>query len=218
MKFCPKCNLKIGGSTDYCPLCQNELTGEPDENYFPPVYELRKKSMCYKIQLMATLSAIVIAVLLDYCLDLHGALHWSSLVVLLGIISQLVTRILIKRNAGLISFITYIAMGLFVFIIIGARLVGLSDFCAGYVIPSMFMAVLGAQFLLAFLDRLGNVMVYFICTLLISMCFVGFMSVHSCSFMLLWKICGGLDLILLLGVIIFRGGRLWIEIQKRTNL
>lgn len=42
MQYCPKCKVHIHGKKTCCPLCQGNLTGEPEENVFPV---LQKKSM-----------------------------------------------------------------------------------------------------------------------------------------------------------------------------
>ena len=37
MKTCPHCHIQVGGSAQYCPLCQNPLVGTPEPDRYPKV-------------------------------------------------------------------------------------------------------------------------------------------------------------------------------------
>ncbi len=39
MQYCPKCEMKIRGSKECCPLCQGLLSGKPEEAAFPQIAE-----------------------------------------------------------------------------------------------------------------------------------------------------------------------------------
>ncbi|MCR5419513.1 MAG: hypothetical protein K6E98_00705, partial [Lachnospiraceae bacterium] len=60
------CKIKIGGTTDTCPLCQNSLSGEPSGNNWPSPNKLRTQAFFYKLQLFIILAAIAVGVSLDF--------------------------------------------------------------------------------------------------------------------------------------------------------
>ena len=50
MKTCPHCHIQVGGSAQYCPLCQNPLVGTPEPDRYPKVVPpARQASLFYRI-------------------------------------------------------------------------------------------------------------------------------------------------------------------------
>ena len=49
MKTCPHCHIQVGGSAQYCPLCQNPLVGTPEPDRYPKVVPpARQASLFYR--------------------------------------------------------------------------------------------------------------------------------------------------------------------------
>ena len=67
MKTCPHCHIQVGGSAQYCPLCQNPLVGTPEPNRYPKVVPpARQASLFYRIAAFVLLGAAVICGVVDY--------------------------------------------------------------------------------------------------------------------------------------------------------
>ena len=81
MKTCPHCHIQVGGSAQYCPLCQNPLVGTPEPDRYPKVVSpARQTSLFYRIAAFVLLGAAVICGVVDYIMIEGRHMHWSLLV------------------------------------------------------------------------------------------------------------------------------------------
>ena len=96
MQNCPHCHIEVGGNAQVCPLCQNPLTGTPEESDYPEAKLLKRFSLFSKIALFLTLSAVVISLALDYLVGIHGQHHWSILVGVFCLSGLLISSFLIE--------------------------------------------------------------------------------------------------------------------------
>ena len=89
MKTCPHCHIQVGGSAQYCPLCQNPLVGTPEPDRYPKVVPpARQTSLFYRIAAFVLLGAAVICGVVDYIMIEGRHMHWS-LLVLIGAVGVL---------------------------------------------------------------------------------------------------------------------------------
>ncbi|MBQ1662790.1 MAG: hypothetical protein II054_09825 [Treponema sp.] len=65
MKKCRSCNIEFNTNEKRCPLCQNELEGEPDEQLFPKNVRYETNSLILKIVLFASIVAFLVIGFLD---------------------------------------------------------------------------------------------------------------------------------------------------------
>ncbi len=83
MKTCPHCHIQVGGSAQYCPLCQNPLVGTPEPDRYPKVVPpARQTSLFYRIAAFVLLGAAVICGVVDYIMTEGRHMHWSLLVLI----------------------------------------------------------------------------------------------------------------------------------------
>ena len=83
MKTCPHCHIQVGGSAQYCPLCQNPLVGTPEPDHYPKVVPpARQTSLFYRIAAFVLLGAAVICGVVDYIMIEGRHMHWSLLVLI----------------------------------------------------------------------------------------------------------------------------------------
>ena len=83
MKTCPHCHIQVGGSAQYCPLCQNPLVGTPEPDRYPKVVPpARQTSLFYRIAAFVLLGAAVICGVVDYLMIEGRHMHWSLLVMI----------------------------------------------------------------------------------------------------------------------------------------
>lgn len=219
MKICPKCNIKVGGITDICPICQNGLEGESNnEYYWPPEIKLKKASLFYKIQLLVVLVSVVICLGLDYLFELHGKLHWGMIVAIWGIAFELILRRLIKRFFILSQVIGRIIISIILLILITARFAGFWYIATAYIVPIIILVALVTFFVLALVDKGENAMVYLLCSILGGIVpFIGILLIERKT-PFFWSICVMTSMVVVIGIAIFRGRKMLLEIRKRTNI
>lgn len=217
MKICPSCKIKVEGELEQCPLCQNELQGEASEPVYPSGKLLKKKSFLYKLQMLLCLAAVVISVMLDYKLQLHGKAHWSIFVAVWVIGGELLAKGLIRNHSNPTRIVTYSAVWITIMITPTLLLLGLKDVLVWYVFPGLQILVMILNFIFAMIDKAQNALVY-----ILSNCAVAFISsifliANLEEGDLFWVICFTLSIILLMAISIFQGKRARSEINKRLN-
>ena len=220
MKTCPNCKIRVGGSPEYCPLCQSQLLGEGEPARYPHVEpELRRYSLAYKIIAFGLLTITIICMAVDF-LVLHSTIHWS-LPVLIGVAGTLILlRTLMKRrrNAPKLLFQTLILVS--AVLLLCDVVTGWHRFSIDLIIPVMCTVALVLNFIFAFVNRrfTENSLVYLLLNIIIGV-------VPYIVFLLtpnqapgLWVICLIVSIITFLGLAIFKARDLWAELQKRLHL
>ncbi len=77
MKFCPKCQIEIGGDPSLCPLCQTRLTGEASPSFWPPPEMLIQKYKVFKAQLILLAGICVFMIIIDLITAPYGKVLWT---------------------------------------------------------------------------------------------------------------------------------------------
>ena len=84
MQFCPKCEMKIRGRKECCPLCQGPLTGEPQEAAFPVLEEKKYTEVSlFRISTFALASIEIILLCVGILHGFHGGVGIAMIVLLL---------------------------------------------------------------------------------------------------------------------------------------
>lgn len=226
MKKCPRCRIHVGGDADYCPLCQNALSGTGEAAYFPPTApQLHRLGMLQKILLFLVLSGVVICAAFDFLLQTEPHLHWSILVLVWSLAGLFFLRILLGRryNGPLLVFqILVVTGGLGVFT---DWFLGFTGVSVDVFIPILCSAALLLNFLFAFLNSrfTANALVYLLLNIVVGV--VPYLllilrggdaraAAHSAA----WVICLLVSVLTFLGLVIFKGRILFTEIEKRLHL
>ena len=80
MRTCEKCKISVAGALRRCPLCQGDLTGEPErDNPFPWLSYSRRYS--FFLRIVAFAGAVAAAVCIAVNLSLPSGGWWSMFVV-----------------------------------------------------------------------------------------------------------------------------------------
>lgn len=219
MKNCPVCNIKVGGNLDFCPLCQNELTGEQTEArcFFPPEIELRKKSTIYKVQLFSSVAAVIIGFILDFLIGIHLSVHWSIISAAGIIAAQIVIKRLLRKSAVLIDFIINITVWSVILLLLFSHYLNFMNFTFNYILPSICIALVCSLFGFFLFDKKGKVFPYLITVIVLSIAFPAFLILKGIKNNL-WDISLMTGLVSLAGLIIFRGSKLVNELHKRFHM
>lgn len=218
MKTCPACRIKVGGEFRQCPLCQNELLGEDGEIYFPKMDKLKQLSLIYKIQLFAVFVAGVAAITLDCIVGLNNGVHWSILTTISIIVGEIIAWRLIRKRSGIYYYIANITTGVILLMLPAAWLFGFRQINYEYILPSLFLAAIGSLFAFTLIDKKDNVLPY-----LLSFIFFGalpgiVLMIRQKEIPLLWYIALIAGVTALVGTIIFKGGQVFSEIEKRLHM
>lgn len=219
MNICPKCHIKVGVMDDICPICQNGLEGEESGiAHWPIAQDLKKKSILLKIQLLVVLVSVVICLGLDFLMDIYKVLHWSLIVALWGISAELVLYRIIKRSFIVPKVIGNTTITAVVLLLITAWYAGFWNLAVFYIIPCIVLAALIFNFILALIDKTENAMVYLLCSVLGGSIPVIGLIIRDGKAPVLWSICIMASVVSVIGIAVFKGGKMLQEIRKRTNI
>lgn len=68
MKSCKNCNIDVSTSKDFCPLCQNKLTGDSSVTIFPENIRFKKNFLLLKILLFSSIVIFTISIFVEQIL------------------------------------------------------------------------------------------------------------------------------------------------------
>lgn len=218
MKQCPHCKIEVIGNTIVCPLCQNDLRGKGEADLWPFALRLKKQSVIYRLQLFIMLTLAVICGALDFLFDLHGQIHWSFPVIIWIIAIQFMIVSQYKHFINLSRLINCSMFDIGVMLMITSWYLGFFKLCVGVIIPSMFSAVIVADFLLMLIDRKKNALAYALAgnAIAILTFVVLYFIVRKTTIM--WNICVMLAVISMIGAIVFKGKHVFEEAEKRLSV
>lgn len=217
MKKCTNCNIEFDGGRKLCPLCHNSLTGVATYTNWPPLHSFKKKAFLYKLQLFIVLAAIVISISLDFLLKLNNGVHYSLLILMWGLTTEFLIRTFIKRNSFPSKIVSVSVVTLSVLLGITSYYLGFFDPIFYIVIPIIISATIISNFIFTFIDKRGNAMIYLLATIIIGIVPYIVLAIVQKESILVWNICWMISLVCALGIIVFKGKKVLIELQKRFN-
>ena len=222
MRKCPYCKIEVGGDLVKCPICQSKLMGEPDEAYFPKQTAQQRRSLYYKIQLYVVWVLMIAGLSADFLFHIvippYPNLHWSLLLAMwlvafeFGIMRQFKPGTGSARKVTLMVFITLILT------VITSYFLGFLNFTLDWIVPTVLIGNIIANFVLAMIDKQGNTMSYLLTNLLVGFIPYIFLYFFDSGKHFVWIICMILSVILFIGAIIFKGRMVLNEIQRRFNV
>ncbi len=220
MKTCKHCNVNIGGNLKHCPLCQSPLKGEDDLPFWPAQKSLQKASILLKILVFLAVSAVIVCYFLDYRLLTVAHPHFSHPVFVYVVIGLPATILYIKSHNSVPRVLLRSMLISSVLIIYTGYFLGKLQLVSDYIIPIIFLGTLIANFVFCFIDAgfTEDSMLCIFCNIVIGIIPNIAMMVRRGDIPLLWNVTFLLSIITLLGIIVFKGRVLVIELQKRFNM
>lgn len=217
MLFCKQCGVRVTGSPARCPLCQGPLRGEPGQDPYPKTTggptgkELRWAAL-------ATIAAGAVCGAVNLSVPETG---WWCLFVIAGLATTWLLLWAVLRKRGSPARVILWQMGLV------SALAVLWDLCTGFhgwsvnfvlpiFIPCMQLAIAasawalglrGEEYLFYLVLCLAAGLLPWV-SLLCGLPQVGYPS----------AICGGISVVGLAALVLFKGGELKEEIARRTHL
>ena len=170
MKTCPHCHIQVGGSAQYCPLCQNPLVGTPEPDRYPKVVPpARQTSLFYRIAAFVLLGAAVICGVVDYIMIEGRHMHWSLLVLIGAVGVLLLLRALLRQGRNAPKLLFQILIGTSLIVTFADYYAGWNGIAIDAIVPILCSVTLVLNFIFAFVNRrfTENGLVY----LLLNCCF-----------------------------------------------
>ena len=85
MLYCEKCGVYLSGSMNRCPLCQEKVAGQPEEDaYLPLPGTARPYGLTVRLAALLTVAALTVCAAVNYCFPEGG---WWFLFVAAGLAS-----------------------------------------------------------------------------------------------------------------------------------
>lgn len=154
MKTCPHCHIQVGGSAQYCPLCQNPLVGTPEPDRYPKVVPpARQASLFYRIAAFVLLGAAVICGVVDYIMIEGRHMHWSLLVLIGAVGVLMLLRALLRQGRNAPKLLFQILIGTSLIVTFADYYAGWNGIAIDAIVPILCSVTLVLNFIFAFVNR-----------------------------------------------------------------
>ncbi len=147
MQYCPKCEIKIRGSKECCPLCQGPLSGEPEGTAFPQIAE--KKYNEVSLFKISTFALVVVEIILMSAGVLNGfskGLGMAMLIIFLVWGDLWITQYYHFNVLKMVTIEAYVLM--LTCVIIDAELTDMI-WSVEWVVPFVFLGLIIVTFIIA---------------------------------------------------------------------
>ena len=153
MKQCPHCGIQVGGSGDYCPLCQNALVGQGEAPHWPaPKGISRRKVLLFQLILFLALGAVLVCCVLDFVMLEDPHRHWSIPVLVYVLAGLDLVRVLFRGRYNGPSLSFRVLMGVILLAIYTDWFFHLGGVSIDLIIPALCGASMLLNFLFAFIN------------------------------------------------------------------
>ena len=219
MQQCGKCRITVDGDKDRCPLCQGELTGEPEPEMYPEIKESRFESD-FLLKLIAFISISAAAVCVGTDFIISGGITWS-LICIGGIVcAWLTTSVGITYRRRILKNITWELILITSLSVIWDKFTGWHGWSVDFVLPCASICAVISIFIISKVLKMksGEYLLY-----LIIGGFYGFLPL-ICLIAGLTKItyptviCTCLSFIFMAALFLFRGKTTKDEMERRFHL
>lgn len=220
MKKCVNCKIEVGGSVSVCPLCQSPLIGEDSPDNWPAEDKLRKKAFAYKLQLFILLAIAAVSLVLDFMMDIDfsGLKHWSLILLAWIVVPEIVVRGFIKKSFVMAKVLSISILHITMLLVLTAWYYQFLHPTMYIVLPILLSVTLTANFVFALIDKNENAMVYLLANILGGIIPYAVLLLSHRRRPLPWSICLMISVVTFIGIVIFKGRSVWLEVQKRMNI
>ena len=221
MKFCNKCNMKIVGNRANCPLCNNVLSGEGDENseVFPQIYTIYSQYyLIFKFLLAISISGGLISLLINHLIT--GRLTWS-VIVIAGIACMWISLLLIiNKRKNLAKCVMYQVIVASLLVIPWDYLTGWHGWSIDFVMPILYVGLMLALIVITFVSkqRLEDQLWYLFIASLFGQVQLYFVLAHKIKYMIPSYVCIIVSILALSFMLSFRGREIVSEIKRRIHI
>ena len=228
MKTCPHCKINIGGNLEKCPLCQNLLTGEGEEDYCPRIeIKNKKRILTFRIVMFCALAAIIINLALDFLFIEVDHPSWSPLVVGGVLVSGWIVEFILRKHYNLLKAMFFSMIAITIMCLFTEGYITLAwdlpylGITAGYIIPILCSANMVANFVLSFIDKhfTDYSLIYMFLNILVGVVpWIALLIFYRDKPPLTWSICLVINVLAFFGLIVFKGRTVIAEFKKRFHM
>lgn len=217
MRYCQQCRIQLTGAPERCPLCQGPLTGKPGEPPYPQV-PLPSNRLAIRWAALATVAAGAICGMVNLSVPESG---WWSLFVIAGLATSWLLLWAAMRKQGRPAKAILWQLGMV------CALALLWDLCTGFhgwsvdfvapiFIPCMQLAM--AVTARALRLRKGEYLFFLALSLAAGLLPLASLACGLLRVVYPSVICGGISIVGLAALLLFKGSELREEITRRTHL
>ncbi len=219
MRYCETCGISISGTIKYCPLCQSKLSGEAQEDAYP-VLPLRRKPHGLIVRFIALITIIAVVVCTVINLSLPGNQRWSVSVTAGLASAWLSVGMTIRRRRNPMKAALWQLGLVSVLVLLWDWYTGCNGWSIHFVLPVFFSCMQFAVSITAWVLRLppSDYMLYLLLCILAGfippiLLLCGVLRITYPS-----SICGGISVIFLAALLLFKGPALRHELVRRLHL
>lgn len=219
MKHCDKCNVNVAGNRKICPLCQNVLIGEGEEELYPciPTFFSRYK-MIIKIGVFSSITACIISLAVNYMIPQSG--FWS-LLVLLGMACIWVSLVIIIRKGNNIpKTIIYHVIALSILSVIWDKITGWHGWSLDFVVPSACIAAMIAMIsvIKASHKKIKNYIFFIFIDSIFGIIPLILYNTNLVQLKYPSVICAAVSIIIIVALLTFQGKAVLFELKKKFHV
>jgi len=221
MKNCPHCNIKVGGNHEVCPLCQSRLSGEGEEDYWPKPDHLRQVSLAVKIINFILLSLSVVIVAYDFLILPKGHKHISLVILFSGIVIYALIGHFVRRRANVPRILFQSMLVLSIILILIGWYLGFRGLIIYWIMPILCSTTLVLNFVFSFIDKgfTEDSLVYMLLNIVVGVVpFIVLYFHRTGNPPLTWTITLIISAITFIGLVVFKGKRVFDEMHKRLHM
>ena len=221
MLYCKKCGVTVTGGLTRCPLCQGDLSGQPEpESEKFPVIGAMSQPLAGIVRLLGflTVVAAAISVGVNYAYQRN---NWWSLFVLAGMgCAWLSFGLIIKKRRNLPKTILWQVGLISVLSVLWDWATGFHRWSLDYVIPILNIAAIVGSVVVARVLRMHieDYILYFILDCVLGLVPLVLLVTNQLRVLLPALLCIILSVVALAGLLIFEGTAMRAELYRRTRL
>ncbi len=221
MYYCEKCKVHVMGTHPYCPLCQGNLTGEPNGSgdVFPDIPFARKPYwLLLRILVLVTVFAVSVCAAVFFCLPGY---RWASLSGAAGLASGWLTiGIAVKKRRDPVKAIFWQICMISFLAVAWEFGMGFSGWSLDFVLPVLYICTMAAIAVIAWFLYLQpqDYLLYLMLNILLGLVplillFFGMLRVIFPA-----VLCAVVSVVFLTALVLFEGTALKGELLRRLHL
>jgi len=221
MKTCEKCAVSVSGGFIKCPLCQNALIGENQNEYetFPFVPLVRHKhGLLFRLLLLCSAAIVIASFIINWMLPRSGL--WSLFIIAGVACTWLGIIIAIRKRHNILKNLTYQVTIVSILSVLWDICTGWYCWSVNFVIPIAFVCAMSVTAILARILKMQTETYIIYSFLLIIYGIIPAIFVMSGLSTIIYAplICVACSLFLFAALLIFEGKNMIEELKRRLHL
>ncbi|MCR5790403.1 MAG: hypothetical protein K6G83_11005, partial [Lachnospiraceae bacterium] len=206
MKYCPHCEIHVGGTFEECPLCQSPLQGDATLDHFPRNEGIQSVPLWVKLTAFLLMTGAAVCLSLDFLFLNVPHVHFGLIVLIWCIAALWYIRGFVKGKRALSPAVTLFTILFSIGAVLTEMVVGYHGITTNYIVPGLLSAALLANFILSILDKSGrfNALLYVLGSIFIGLIPCVVILLRRQGTPLAWEICFSVSVVALIGLLVFK--------------